>query len=70
MCWGCSYSSPCDGFTSECSRYGFRDMTTAEKLANFVSWRDIGIRMGIKDIPEDLEALEKWQEEYEVKHKV
>ncbi|XP_024404141.1 ER-bound oxygenase mpaB isoform X1 [Physcomitrium patens] len=37
-------------------QYGFRDMTTAEKLANFVSWRDIGIRMGIKDIPEDLEV--------------
>lgn len=31
-------------------------MTTSECVANFVVWRDYGVRMGIKDIPEGIEV--------------
>lgn len=40
----------------ELYRYGYRVYTTAEVIANYTTWRDVGVRMGIKDIPNDLEV--------------
>lgn len=40
----------------ELYRYGYRVYTTAEIIANYTTWRDVGVRMGIKDIPDDLEV--------------
>lgn len=31
-----------------------------ERTATFILWKEIGHRMGIKDIPETLDELEAW----------
>ena len=51
-------------------RYEWRAMTELEKVAFLVYWKEIGNRMGIKDIPSTLEELEAWTEEFENEHMV
>jgi hypothetical protein len=46
----------------------WRPMTKLEKVAIFIYWKEIGNRMGIKDIPDTLEELETWTAEYTKKN--
>lgn len=48
--------------------YEWRKMTELEKVAAFVYWKEIGNRMGIKDIPQTLEDLKSWTVAYEAEH--
>jgi hypothetical protein len=52
------------------SRFGYRNWTEKETTANFVMWRSIGIRMGIKDIPETVEEMERFSLQYEADNMV
>jgi hypothetical protein len=45
--------------------YGWRKPTQNEKLANYYFWKEVGIRMGIENIPESLEAYERFNIEHE-----
>ena len=47
------------------AKYEWRPLTELEKVAIFVYWKEIGNRMGIKNIPDSLEELEAWTEVYE-----
>ena len=49
-------------------QYGWRRPTEHEKLANYYFWSDVGRHMGIKDIPDTLEAYERFNVEHEQKH--
>ncbi|MCW5924763.1 MAG: DUF2236 domain-containing protein [Saprospiraceae bacterium] len=46
-------------------RYGWRPLTEAERQASYYFWREVGRRMGIRDIPESLEAYDRFNREYE-----
>ena len=46
-------------------RYGWRLATAREREAGFQVWREIGRRMGIRDIPERYEELEAFNIDYE-----
>ena len=48
-------------------RFGWRPLTADEKQAIFSYYRQLGHRMNITDIPEDLEALEEYNREFERK---
>eukprot|EP00253_Pinus_taeda_P015239 PITA_15239 len=52
------------------SKFGYREWTENEKMANFVMWRDIGMRMGIRDIPDTLEGVEIFNRQYEAQKMV
>jgi mpaB/rubber oxygenase-like protein len=49
-------------------RYGWRPMCEVERLAMFHFWREIGQRMGIRDIPGDYAQFERYSTEYERLH--
>ncbi|GLJ45933.1 hypothetical protein SUGI_0967160 [Cryptomeria japonica] len=51
-------------------KYGFRKWTEGEKEAQFIVWHDIGVRMGIKNIPESLEEMDRFSRQYEASHMV
>ncbi|MET1082655.1 MAG: oxygenase MpaB family protein [Burkholderiales bacterium] len=46
-------------------RYGWRLMCEQERLGFFYFWREVGRRMGIKDIPADFSAFEAYNRDYE-----
>ncbi|CAE6466359.1 unnamed protein product [Rhizoctonia solani] len=46
-------------------KYEWRSFTPLERQAYFVFWSEIGRRMNIQNIPETLEDLVEWCEEYE-----
>jgi len=46
-------------------RFGRRSMTENEQRAWFLYYRGLGERMGIRDIPDDLADLMRWNVEYE-----
>ncbi len=46
-------------------RFGWRRLVEQERLACFYFWREVGRRMGIKDIPDRFEDLERYNLEYE-----
>jgi hypothetical protein len=46
-------------------RYEWRGLTELERVARFVYWREIGLRMGMVGIPGSLGELEEWTERYE-----
>jgi hypothetical protein len=46
-------------------RFGWRPLVEVERLATFETWRQIGRRMGIRDIPETIEELERFNVDYE-----
>jgi hypothetical protein len=49
-------------------RFAWRSMVEQEKLANYYYWREVGTRMGIKNIPDSYEALERYNLEYEAQN--
>jgi hypothetical protein len=48
-------------------RYGWRPLVEKEKLAAFYMWRSVGLMMGIRELPETYEAMERFNIEYERK---
>jgi hypothetical protein len=50
------------------NKFGYRQVTEKERVAAHQLWFEIGKRMGIKDIPESFEALEKYSIAYEQQH--
>lgn len=50
------------------ARYGWRDLIEKERLAMFHFWREVGRRMGMRDIPETYEAFERFNLDYEREH--
>jgi hypothetical protein len=44
------------------TRFGWRELSPLEQHAFYVFWVEIGGRMGIRDIPDTLEALTAWSE--------
>lgn len=50
------------------ARYGWRDLTEKERQAMFHFWREVGCRMGMRDLPESLEAFERFNLDYERQH--
>ena len=49
-------------------KYGWRTPTYHEQQANFHFWREVGIRMNIKDIPENIEEYEAFNIAHEEKY--
>jgi hypothetical protein len=49
-------------------RFEWRKLTQRERDGLYVFWREIGIRMGIKNIPPSVDAFLAFNEEYEAKH--
>ncbi len=49
-------------------RYGRRHPTGHEREALFQFWRQVGLRMGIRDIPESYEAFQAYNLAYEADH--
>lgn len=45
--------------------YEWRKLTELEKVALYVLWREIGLRMGIRDIPPNFEAFQEWTLDFE-----
>jgi hypothetical protein len=50
------------------ARFGWRPLDPKELQAEFIFWREIGRRMGIKNIPETYEAFEQFNVDYERTH--
>ena len=46
-------------------KYGWRRYTRQEELATLEYWRALGGRMNIRSIPETIEELELWSDEFE-----
>ena len=46
-------------------RYGWRPLSTQERLGIFHCWREIGRRMNIGGIPDDYDVFERFNREYE-----
>ena len=46
-------------------RFGWRPLTVEERWGWFAFWREVGKRMHIRDIPEDLSAFEQFNRDYE-----
>lgn len=51
-------------------KYGWRKMLDKEKQAIFLFYRQVGLRMGMTDLPETLDDLQAFVEKYEAKHMV
>jgi hypothetical protein len=49
-------------------RYGWRAMCHQERVGMFYFWREVGRHMGINDLPEDYDAFESFNIEYERTH--
>jgi hypothetical protein len=47
------------------ARFGWRRMCEQERLGLFYFWREIGRRMGIRDIPADYDEFERFSVEHE-----
>jgi hypothetical protein len=48
--------------------FGWRSMSDSERLGLFHFWRAAGERMGIRDIPGDYDAFERFSRAYEAAH--
>jgi mpaB/rubber oxygenase-like protein len=46
-------------------KYGWRRYTRQEELASLRYWQALGRRMKIRDIPDSIEKLEQWSDEFE-----
>ncbi len=46
-------------------RFGWRPFDPKECQSEFIFWREVGKRMGIKDLPETYEAFEHFNRDYE-----
>lgn len=49
-------------------RYGWRRPVAAERVAAYHFYRELGLRMGIRDIPGSWEKYEHWFDTYEREH--
>ncbi|MEV0681168.1 oxygenase MpaB family protein [Actinosynnema sp. NPDC050436] len=49
-------------------RYGWRPLTTQERLAAFHFYRAVGARMAIRDVPGDFDEYRAFKESYEERH--
>jgi hypothetical protein len=49
-------------------KFGWRTLTGPERLACFHYYRQLGERMGVRNIPEDIESFEAFNLEYEAMH--
>lgn len=49
-------------------RFGRRPPSAQERLALFHFWREVGLRMGIQDIPDTLDELAAYHRDYAVAH--
>ncbi len=49
-------------------RFGWRPMVQQERLGLFHLWRQIGKRMGIQQIPEAYEELDRFNQDYEARY--
>ncbi|GAA4471559.1 oxygenase MpaB family protein [Rhodococcus olei] len=49
-------------------RYGWRPLHPHERIAAFHFYREVGLRMGIRDIPTDFQELYRFKADYERKH--
>ena len=49
-------------------RFGWRLMTEKERLAMYHFWKEVGRRMGIRDLPDDYDDFERLNLEYEHKY--
>ena len=49
-------------------RFGWRLMLEQERHAMFHFWREVGRSMGIRDLPEDYDAFERFNRDYEARH--
>lgn len=47
------------------SKFGWRQPHQKEKISSYLIWKDIGIKMGIKSIPDSFEAAELFLAKYE-----
>ena len=50
------------------ARFGWRPLCGQERLAYFHFWREVGRRMGIRDVPADYAAFERFNCDYERRH--
>ena len=50
------------------NRFGYRKLCRNEELAGFYFWQEVGKRMGIQDIPTDIDTFRKFNEDYELKY--
>ncbi len=50
------------------ANFGWRLMSEQERLGMFYFWREVARRMNIKDLPDTLDAFEKFNVEYERAH--
>ena len=50
------------------ARFGWRLMKEKERIALFQFWREVGRRMNIRDIPEDMAVFEQFSVGYEREH--
>jgi hypothetical protein len=50
------------------SRFGWRGMIEAERLALYSFWSEVGRRMGIREIPASYDAFERYNFDYEREH--
>lgn len=49
-------------------RFGWRPMRLQERLAMFYFWREVGRRMGIRDLPAGYDEFEALNQAYEAEH--
>jgi hypothetical protein len=50
------------------ARFGWRPMCEEERVAMFHFWREVGRRMGIKDLPAGYAEFERYNIDYEQRH--
>jgi hypothetical protein len=50
------------------NKYGYRKLTANEEIAGFKVWQEIGKQMNIKNIPDTIEELEIYYNNYEKEH--
>jgi hypothetical protein len=49
-------------------RFGWRRLCDVERLGYFHFWRAVGLRMGIRDVPADLDAYDAFNRDFERRH--
>ena len=50
------------------ARFGWRPLVETERLATFFFWREVGRRMGIRELPETYDGFERFNVEFEREH--
>ncbi|CAF4738514.1 unnamed protein product [Rotaria sp. Silwood1] len=51
-------------------KFEWRSLVSIEEEARFIVWKTIGERMNIENIPLTYREIEKWSEDYEIKHMI